>query len=182
MNLLFRLLRILFGAPFRARVGLLDETGLRMRVWPTDLDGNLHLTNSRYLSMMDLGRMNLMARSGALGPMLRWRWRPLVGSVVLRFRRSLPAFRRFSLKTRLLCWDDKWLYLEQRFESDGDVIAIGLAKGLFRGPGGNVAPGELLTALGYADTVSPDPDEPIRAWTRMEDDLSHRLRGARRAA
>ncbi len=182
MNLIFRVLRILIGAPFRARLGLLDEAELPMRVWPTDLDINMHLTNSRYLSMMDLGRTDLMVRSGALGSMLRRRWQPLVASVVLRFRRPLSPFQRFSLKTRLLCWDEKWLYLEQRFEAAGEIVAIALVKGLFRGPKRNIAPAELLAALGYAGKESPAPSATVQAWKLMENDLGEQLRGERRAA
>lgn len=182
MNLLFRLLWVLLRGRRRARIDLFEEARLELRVWPTDLDLNLHLTNSRYLSMMDLGRTDLLVRAGALGLLLRRRWQPLVGSAVLRFRRPLSPFRRFSLVTRLLCWDEKWFYLEQRFESDQGVMAVGLVKGLFRGPRGNVAPAELLAALGYGGRSSPEPDAVLARWQAMEQALDGQLRGQRRAA
>ena len=33
-----------------------------MRVWPNDLDTNAHMNNGRYLTLMDLGRFDLMTQ------------------------------------------------------------------------------------------------------------------------
>jgi acyl-CoA thioesterase FadM len=110
-----------------------DESTIEYRVWPTDLDFNLHLNNARYLSFMDLGRLDLLARLGLLKPMLRLKWTPIVGAVMLRFRRGLDPWMRFTLHSRVLGWDEKWFYLEQRFLKDGEVYASGLVRALFRG-------------------------------------------------
>ncbi|WP_375731226.1 thioesterase family protein, partial [Azospirillum sp. B506] len=71
MNLIFRLLAVAVAAIYSAwrgrRTGLLEPSTLRFRVWPTDLDLNLHMTNARYFSVMDLGRTDLAIRVG-LGP------------------------------------------------------------------------------------------------------------------
>ena len=71
------------------RIGLLDEDRVRMRVWPNDIDFNLHLNNSRFLSCMDYGRMHMIAAMGILDLLVRERWTPLVGSVFITYRRSL---------------------------------------------------------------------------------------------
>jgi hypothetical protein len=73
------------------RLGVLDEDHVRMRVWPNDIDLNLHLNNARFLSLMDYGRTHLLARSGLLEHILRSRWQPLVGAVWMTYRRSLPV-------------------------------------------------------------------------------------------
>ena len=53
--------------PLPARgLGFLDESAIRLRVWPNDLDANLHMNNSRYLLAMDLGRWELVMRTGLL--------------------------------------------------------------------------------------------------------------------
>src|ERR1700739_4173177 len=116
-----------------SRIGVLDEDVLRQRVWPQDIDFNLPLNNARYLSFMDYGRVHLMAATGILTPAIAHRWAPLVGSVSITYRRSLGLFARFTLSTRLLCWDDKWLYMEQVFQSQEGLAAIAWIKGLFRG-------------------------------------------------
>lgn len=64
MNLLIRFALTLLAAARRGGLGLPDESHLAMRVWPTDLDVQRHMNNGRYLSLMDLGRMDLLVRSG----------------------------------------------------------------------------------------------------------------------
>ena len=96
-------------------LGVLDEDRLRMRVWPNDIDLNLHMNNARYLSVMDYARTHLLARTRLLEHIVRSRWQPLVGAAWLTYRRSLPLFSAFSLTSRMICWDEKWFYIEQTF-------------------------------------------------------------------
>lgn len=159
MNLIFRLLRVVVTALLKPRIGLLDRSELSFRVLPTDLDVNLHMTNARYLSMMDLGRTDLMIRAGMLGLVRRERWLPVVGGIDIRFRRSLMPFQRFTLKSRLVCWDEKWLYLEQRIESDQGVHSIATVRGLFRGRGGSVPSRTLLQGMGHREASPAFPRE-----------------------
>src|SRR5215469_7427245 len=56
------------------RLGILDEDRLDMRVWPNNIDFNLHMNNARYLSLMDYGRMHLLARTQVLTHVIRSRW------------------------------------------------------------------------------------------------------------
>lgn len=158
MKLYFRFLaaviRALAGRP---ALGLLSEGVVVFRVWPTDLDFNLHLTNARYLSLMDLGRLDLIARFGIVRALARRRWTPVVGAVMLRFRRALDPWSRFSLHTRVVGWDEKWFYLEQRFEVGGEVYALGLVRALVRGKHGSVSPGQLLAAFGQTGASPPLP-------------------------
>src|SRR5258706_4303913 len=120
MNLLVRALAVFLGLIFKRRsLGLLDESVLAFRVWPNDLDANVHMNNGRYLTLMDLGRLDLTARAGFLGTALRRGWRPMVGSATIRFRRGLAPFARFQLITRIVCLDGKWFFIEQRLEAQG---------------------------------------------------------------
>ena len=64
MNLWFRLLYLLVVSWFRPRLGYFDESVLRMRVWLSDIDVNIHMNNARYLAVMDLGRFDLFLRTG----------------------------------------------------------------------------------------------------------------------
>ena len=57
--------------PGAARLGPLDESVIHARVLPTDLDLNLHLNNGRALTLMDLGRVDLMLRMGVVGELRR---------------------------------------------------------------------------------------------------------------
>lgn len=81
MNLWFRLLLMLLRRPWRKPVGGLDTTVVKMRVWPLDLDFNRHVTNGRYFTMADVGRMDYVLRSGAYKVALRHKAFPVVGDV-----------------------------------------------------------------------------------------------------
>ena len=156
MTLALRYLYALVMSLLRPRMDLLDESRVRMRVWPWELDFNLHLNNGRYLSLMDLGRVDLLVRGGMGRLVLSHRWLPVLGAATMRFRRSLGPWQTFDLATRLVGWDEKWVYLEQRFEADGQLAAQGYVQALFLGPRGKVATAELLQALGRPGEVSPE--------------------------
>lgn len=161
------MLRVLLTAFFGRRIDPLGESVVRFRVWINDLDTNLHMNNGRYLTVMDLGRLDFIVRTGLGGMMLKRGWRPMVGSAVIRFRRGLGPFERYELKTRVAWWDDKWFWIEQRFERDGGLVAIGAVKGLFRQPTGNVPTPEVLALLGVTERPGSIPDW-IAAWRDAE--------------
>lgn len=142
----------------------LGTSVLRFRVWPNDLDVNVHMNNGRFLSIMDLGRFDLSFRSRLGRVMLRNRWQPLVGGITMRYRRSLAPFEAYALHTRLLGWDEKWVFLEQRFlKRGGDLAAEGVVKALFRGRGGNVPVAEVLRQMDY-EGDPPELPEAVRLW------------------
>lgn len=154
------------------RIGLLETDTVRMRVWPTDIDFNFHLNNSRYLSYMDYGRVRLTAATGLLDEVLEQRWAPLVGSVVITYRRSVHLWRPFTLATRILCWDEKWFYMEQTFHSTEGLAAIAWVKGLFRGRDGNVPPERIVERLAPG-TLSPPMPANIVHWNNISYEKLH---------
>lgn len=171
MTLWLRLLRILVAALVGRRIGLFDPSVLRSRVWPTDLDLNVHMNNARYLSLMDLGRTDLIIRTGLHKPMLRGRWQAVIGGATVRYRRPLAPFRRFTLTTRLLFWDDRWLYLEQRIATaDGRTACVGLVKAVFLKDGARIPPAKTLAAVGETAPSPPVP-EWIAAWRDVDGGL-----------
>jgi acyl-CoA thioesterase FadM len=155
MNLWLRLLLLHLSLPRRSRVDLLDDVVLDLRVWPTDLDIQRHMNNGRYLSVMDLGRYALMARTGLLDVAGKHRWMPLVRGIEIDYFKPLMPWQRYRLHTRLAGWDEKWLYLEQRFETDERVCASARIHGLLRGREGNIPSARLLEALGQGHRTPP---------------------------
>jgi hypothetical protein len=65
MNLWFRLFWMLLKRPWRKAADPFSTTVIRMRVWPLDLDLNRHVTNGRYFTMADIGRMDYVLKTGA---------------------------------------------------------------------------------------------------------------------
>jgi len=141
---------------------LLEGDLIRLRVWPTDIDFNFHLNNSRFLSYMDYGRVRLTARLGMVEMAIRQHWTPLVGAVHITYRRSLPLWAPFTLTTRLLGWDEKWLFMEQIFQGADGLAAIAWVHGLFRSSQGNIPPQILMDKIAPGIQSPPLP-ESIRA-------------------
>jgi acyl-CoA thioesterase FadM len=178
MNLLFRFLRVFITSLLKPRIGLLDSSELSFQVMPTDLDLNLHMNNARYLSFMDLGRTDLMIRAGMLHSVIHERWKPVTGSINIKFRRPLLPFQSFTLKTRLLCWDEKWLYLEQQLESARGVHAKAMVRGLFVDREGSVPSRTILNRMGLQEESPPFPTEVnyLLAWDKAsKNNFVHRI-------
>src|SRR4051812_43699660 len=87
---------------------LLEETTLELRVRPSDCDLNLHVNNGRFLTLMDLGRIDHAGRSGLIGLFRRERWNPVAAGATIRFRRELRLGSRYRIVTRVVGWDDDW--------------------------------------------------------------------------
>jgi acyl-CoA thioesterase FadM len=181
MNLFVRMLLVLLRAAGAPRTGPLEPTALGMRVWPTDLDVNLHMNNGRLLSVLDLGRVDLMARMGGLGVVLRRRWQPVVAGIVVRYRRPLGPFRRFRLTTRLIGWDDRWFFMEQRVETpDGRIAALAVVRAAMRRAGGGVVtPQETFAAIGARADAPALPDELARLFAAEQEMADHLLEPSR---
>jgi acyl-CoA thioesterase FadM len=161
--MLLRFLLAILGALFRPRLGVLDELVTTHRCWPSDCDANLHMNDGRYLSVSGLARVALMIRIG-LGPLFRHRgWRPVASAADVRYFRELRPFARFTVRSRVVFWDDKYFYFEQLFELARGAAARVFVRGLYRGPEGPVATADVLAALGFAGEA-PKPSDELRAW------------------
>jgi acyl-CoA thioesterase FadM len=147
-------------------MGVLDEDRLRMRVWPNDIDINLHMNNARYLNIMDYARTHLLARTRLLEHIIHSRWQPLVGAVWITYRRSLPLFSGFQLTSRLACWDERWFYIEQTFTGREGLVAVGWVKGILRDAQGSVEPQKVIEGVAPG-AVSPPVSEVIATWNEL---------------
>ena len=166
MNLYLRLIRLLFRLIGMPRKGLFEESRVAFRVLPSDCDINFHMNNGRYLSFMDLGRVHLVAQIGLLPVIARKRWGAALGAAEINFIRALAPLQKFDLVTRLVTWDEKYAYMEQRFESDGVLYAHAFVKGLFLERGGRVGSTAVVGELGYAGEPPPFPEE-LRLWAEL---------------
>lgn len=165
MNLYLRLLWLLLARRLRRRTNLWEPCETPFRVWPTDLDLLGHMNNGRYLTIMDLARMDLMLRSGTWRQLKARRWYPVIAGQTITYRRSLQPFQRFVVRTRVLGSDDRWLYLEQTFLTGRDVAAQAIVRARFlRRSGGGVDVEELYELVGRP---AEDPQMPawVSRWT-----------------
>nr|WP_238692147.1 thioesterase family protein [Xanthomonas arboricola] len=160
MNLWFRLMILFVTSLFRPRMQVRsDVSRLRLRVLPNDIDANLHMTNGRYWTIFDLGRLDMVLRTGLAKVAVRAKWAPIVGSGAIQFRRELKPFHAFDLETRLIGWSGTRLIVEQRIFTGSDKALA--ARGLLligfydRGNRAFVKAETVLQSIGVVDTTSP---------------------------
>jgi len=181
VNLWFRLIAYLVTARWRPALALPEGVSvLRFRAWPTDLDPSVHINNGKYLSLMDLGRLDLMVCAGLWRAILRHRWTPIASNVFIRYRREIRPFQRFRLETRLLTWDATNVVMEQVFilESgprDGQIAARALFKGGIYDRGARAfVPIERLMIETGARGDAPEATAEVAAFLAAEDTLRGR--------
>lgn len=170
MNLFVRLFRVFLCAFFRSKLDFFDTSIVKFHVWPTDLDINQHMTNSRYLSVMDLGRTDLMIRTGLGAKMKKYGWGAVLGSAAVRWRRALGVFHLYELHTRVLGWDEKWVFIEQTIYRRGDVICHALVKGLFVHNRQTIPMQEIIDSV-RTNVKSPPLPNFVVTWLKMEEEF-----------
>lgn len=176
MNLFFRLLKTLLLYFLRPRrMDVLGESVVSFRVWPNDLDTNLHMNNGRYMTLLDLGRLDLLLRVGLARKTFGRRWYPVLAAVQLRYRKPLNLFQKFRIRTRIVTWDEKFVYLEQRISKGDRLLTHAYLKGAFVGPQGTVPMTEVVALMGTVPEPPPLPPAFV-AWIRAEGAMAEALR------
>jgi acyl-CoA thioesterase FadM len=154
VNLYFRLLLMRLTSRRRGRLGLWDTARTGFRVLPTDLDLFRHMNNGRYLTIMDVARLDLLVRSGFWARVRARGWYPVVAGQTITYRRSLTLGQRFVVESRILGTHDRWSYVEQTFLVGDEVAARAVVRNRFLHDGGGT-----VSAAELAELVGPVPDD-----------------------
>jgi len=162
--MIFRTILHLLRSRRAPKLDMHDVGRVRMRVVPTDLDVLGHMNNGVYFSIMDLGRMDLMIRSGTWAKLRERGYYPVMGNETITFRKSLQPWQRFVLESRIVGYDAKAVYVQQRFVVDGEIYAEAMTRGRFlKKSGGTVSVTELGDLVGIDISTMPAP-EWIESW------------------
>jgi acyl-CoA thioesterase FadM len=127
MNRWLRILITIITAQFRKKTNPDEEISLNFRVWITDVDFSI-MNNTAMLAITELGRWDLTVRTGFLKYSRKNRLYLPLASIAAQFVRPLKRFQKFQLKTQLIYWDEKWIYISHRVVREGKTIAVALAK------------------------------------------------------
>lgn len=164
MNLIWRTILHFALSHRRSRAGHFDVVSMDFRVLPTDLDINRHMNNGRYLSIADVARFDMLKRTGLWSMLMQHRWYPVVQSSTITHRLSLLPWQRFTIESRVIGFDERAVYLEQRFVVKGQIAATLIVKGRFlKRSGGSVPLKEISDALGV-DVSQRSVPEWVHRW------------------
>ena len=66
----------------------------------------------------------------------------------------------------MVCWDDRWFYIEQTCTGSKGLAAVGWVKGVLRDAQGNVDPQHVIEGVAPG-LASPPMPEGIYAWNEL---------------
>lgn len=128
--------------------------------WPQDIDPWMELNNGRTLTLYDLGRIPMATRTGLHKVARAKGWGLAVAGASVRYRKRVKMFNKIEMRTRLLGWDARFIYMDQTMWVRGDCTSQALIRSaITMGKRGIVAPAEMAVALGL-----PPESPALPAW------------------
>ncbi len=150
-----RYLKLILSRPKKREANLTTVFTASYRVMPWDIDLNFHLTNAMYPTFLDLARTKWAYEVGTMPMFVKKGWRTVVSSQTIVFIKEIKPFKVFDIETRMLGWDEKYLYTEHRFLIKGQLHAKSITR-IAMIYGGKVRPfDQLLKAI---DAYNGDPE------------------------
>ncbi|KCV70186.1 hypothetical protein H696_03644 [Fonticula alba] len=117
LHYLYRNLGVLWRASRRPSLRLQQTSVLRLRVGFSDLDYNLHMNNAKYLTAFELGRLDLVVRTGMGAALWKDNYYPILASCKIRYVSSLAYGEDYRVHSRVSGWCSRWIYVEQAIYS-----------------------------------------------------------------
>ena len=156
----FRRIWVLLVATLSSKRGELNRPYiLKYRVWLTDQDMFMHMTNSRYLSFSDLARLNLLIRTGLSKALHENDWRLEICGQTRTLTRMLKAPQAFEMSCEIAGWTDTHIAFNHKFQRRGSThAAVNTLMRVANSAGETVSPQHLIDAVNWAST-SPDLPE-----------------------
>lgn len=153
------------------------------RAAPLECDYNGHKSNSTYFSDLDINRTQLLSRlfknvlsASHFDRSKRVRHLNIaLGGTCCVFRREIRPLQKCEIWSRVLTWDEKWVYITSYFVSsdytkeqnahmpgEENILASGIARYVFKDGRKTVRPVEALTDCGVL------PLQADESWNEYE--------------
>lgn len=159
------LMTLLFKWDLYPTKSALEPVTTRHRVRIRDLDLNQHMNNARYLSFLDMARLEHSIRTGIFR-VFRQRGNFLVANIEISYFKSLLPFQKFTITTRVVGWDARYYYIRHDFRVENELYATACARMVFTQNNKRVDPREILSPLADGEPSPPLPMS-IRHWLSL---------------
>lgn len=145
MNLFIRFFYNIFrNLLIKRPIDLMGTSVLKCRVWLNDIDLNFHMNNGRYLTIMDIARTDYLVRTGLHKIIIREKLAGIAAAVNISFLKELAPLSKYTVETKVIDWDEMWIYIQQQFIQDDLIKANAIVKVTFMKGGKKMAPIEIL--------------------------------------
>ena len=104
----------------KPKIGFLETTSTKIWIGPLDIDPWMELNNGRTLTLYDLGRIPHFQQTGTTKPILKAGMYLTVAGVSVRYRGRIRPFTTAQMQTRVLGWDNRFVYVEQSLWQNGE--------------------------------------------------------------
>ena len=166
MNLYIRLIKLFFKILFLKKQNTLAASVLDFRAWPHDCDLYMHMTNSRYSALMDLGRTHLIAKAGLIRKLLKKKFLLVPVSSELSYIREIKPFQKFQIHSQLIAWDNNYWFVEQRFMRGETIHALAMVRGLTLKTGNKIPFQKVIDLLDF-EVEKPVTPARVLAWKAL---------------
>jgi YbgC/YbaW family acyl-CoA thioester hydrolase len=136
------------------------------RVGVFDIDFNMHINNARYMVFMERARWDHPIQTDTWDAMLKEKLNFIIAGIEMGYIREIRFGKKFEIQTQYLGWDDKYVYMEQRFVVGDKIHAYGMVKAVFLQRGKLAKPANVAEILGI-DPVSQPLPEHMDLWKRL---------------
>lgn len=145
---------------------LFDTVSMEFRVRLFDIDLNMHLNNAKYLKYMDRCRLEHAVSTGLLDKLIHARCAAVVANTEIAYVREIRPYQYFTVETRILGWDDKYVYYDQRFISKDRLHTHALLRVAHMYGGKAISPQAVqeITGLNMQSPVLP---EYVEQWRKL---------------
>lgn len=152
-----RLAKELLRNRTRPNLALGEVHVARLHVMPWDIDPFRELNNGRVLTLMDLGRFGSLQRLGIPRLLQENGWYGAVAGSTVRYRRRITVFQKLELRTRIIGWDDRFIYFEQAFWRGAECCVHAVLRIAVTGGRGIVPTQVIAKAFGFPHESPPMP-------------------------
>ena len=149
------------------KLGLFDTHISHHICQPQDIDPWMELNNGRTLTLYDLGRLPMARRMGFDKLAKSHGWGMTVAGASTRYRRRVRMFDRFEMRSRVIGWDTRFLYMDQSMWRKSECTSQMLLRTAVASKDGIVPPAQVMRAMGHPEQ-SPVLPEWVQAWSAAD--------------
>lgn len=149
----------------------------KRRVLLNDLDINLHMNNGRYMTILDLGIVESLIRSGFINVVRALNAHIVLGGSLITYRRPLNPLEKYDLQMKYLGSTPAWHIFEFAYvNSKKQICAKGVLKGGVVKKGQGIVPSQTIWAkfeeLGLGEVSPPPLPDYVTKWLDAESNQS----------
>ena len=144
------------------------------RVFPSDIDLNMHMNNARYIRILNYTRRRFFSAAGIWKVVRMNKLNIVVQAQTIRYRKELKLFETYSITTRIVSISDDiketCFYVESTFKNSADfVCAIHYVKYKLVGKkDASIRPSSVLKSIGALNELFNNehliPKGFVKAW------------------